>query len=159
MLPPRLTRPLLIEERNQLINDLITNGFKIISIESNFVKYLMPPFEQYAFRDIDAIKTNPWRNGDVLIIQKQGSSIFKRPLANSIDKYIAYSRNDTKFRVFQKDNISFKDQKEEYIGIKEFESNVSTRKFDASEICVWTTSKRAIKNNKVHFRKMVRRIK
>jgi len=145
MLPPRLTRPTIIEERNNLMADLIGSKFKIISLESNFVKYLMPPFEQFAFKDIDAIKTNPWRNGDVLILKKTNESTFNKPDVKAQKSFQTFTRKGSILRVFQKFVVEFANQADYFIEIPEFENNVSTRKYDANDICIWTTSKKAIK--------------
>lgn len=155
LIPPRLTRPGIIKERNILFKKLLSSGVEIVSIESDFVKYLNPIFEQYAFKDIDAIQTKPWRYGDLLVIRINKESNFPPLKVKTQSKILCFSKYPQKLRFFLKVDKTYRDLDKWYAEIKEYESNVSTREFNVDEISIWSTNKRAAKARDFNLTKFI----
>jgi len=151
LIPPRLTRPGIIDERNDIIKFIIDSNAQIVSIETDFVKYLVPLFEQYAYKNLDSEKLDPWRTGDLLVIKKNKDSIFEIKDSIKPDIVTSFSKDPISLRVFVRGKKDYKKQKKWFKEIIEFENNLSSRKYKSTEFSVWSTNKKAVKakNSKI----------
>ena len=98
-LPPRLTRPGIAEERQELLECLREAGVEIVSLDCSVSQYLVPRFEQVALDALVAFEGRPWRSGDLLHLRRV------REVSLELDSLpafptIAFARNPKRFRVF-----------------------------------------------------------
>lgn len=144
ILPPRLTRPGIIQQRTQLLKKLLDSNFEIISIETEFVNYSVPTFEEKAFNDIDGFNARSWRLGDLLIIKTTSTSKTELPKDISKKEVITYSIDPKKLRVFMFDNSKRIEMSEWLKPVEGFVRNISTRMYNKNEISIWTSNHNAI---------------
>ena len=60
-LPSRLTRAGVIEDRTSLFGRLLQSKFEIVSVESGWIEYLVPEFEEIAYNDVSGFCKRQWR--------------------------------------------------------------------------------------------------
>lgn len=144
-MPSLLTRPEIIKERNNLINDLINGKYEIVSLESEVITYQIPFFEEKVFQNIENFKCDPWRQGDLLIIKVGPESIvFKRAKDVPRKEIKVFKRKPNEFRVFIRTDKRIKKLSEFIKPVEEFEKAISIRDFPFDEIDVWTTDNKAV---------------
>lgn len=152
VLPSRLTRPGLIQERTALLNDLLEANYEIVSLESQVVKYRVPSFEAKVYQDLTEFTGRPWRQGDLLILRVGlDSSVLKVHTETTPSIIEAFARKPTEFRVFLR-SVQGKNELDQWIvPISEFDKTVSTRDVSHETIDIWTTNKKAgqVKNASV----------
>jgi dGTPase len=144
VLPSRLTRPGLISERTDLLNKLLSSHFEVVSLESGFVRYRVPEFEEKVFKSVIGFSGNPWRNGDLLILKVGTNSSYDIASIPEHEKEAIFSRDSHKARFFlrNKENSNFDKWIEPIV---EFEENVSTRSIPLESVSLWGTDKRGFK--------------
>lgn len=149
ILPSRLTRPGLIQERTELLKELLKANFEIISLESQVVTYRVPKFEAVAYQDLPGFKGHPWRLGDLLILRTSpNTEVLKIQTKSKSSVIEAFAQKPTDFRVFiflAKENQKLNKWIEP---IPEFDQTVSRRGVPFEKIAIWTSKKKAgqIKN-------------
>jgi len=142
VLPSRLTRPGIIEERTRLLTKLFRANFEVVSLESEYVSYRVPEFEHRTYQDIDGFSGRQWRRGDLLVLRVSSRSIFVEiPKVEKHDLSV-FSRKKRLQRFF----IDLKRLKP-YLGswllpVTEFENTVSSKGMKMDDVSVWGTNKR-----------------
>lgn len=144
VLPSRLTRPGLVSERTDLLNKLLSSNFEIVSLESGFVEYRVPEFEDKAFESVASFRGRPWRKGDLLILKVSSSSSYDISEIPEIEMTETFHHDPHKARYFLK-NKEDPEINEWVVPIVEFEENVSTRSIPMEQISLWGTNKRGFK--------------
>jgi len=145
VLPSRLTRPGVIEERTRLISELLLSGYEIISLDRGRVRYRVPQFEARAYENIEGFYGRPWRGGDLLVLRVSETST---PLECSIEKPVqteTYARDPTQFRVFLRPDSEDSALDTWIRPIDEFSKTVSAQRGKASEVSIWATNKSGAK--------------
>jgi dGTPase len=141
-LPPRLTRPGIVDERQRLLQKLIEGNVEIVAIERSATRYLVPPFERAALQDIGDFDGRSWRSGDLLHIRKKSNSVFTGP---SVAAYgvRSFARNAKKFRVFLRESTRPQQSESQWVTPERaFENTISRRKVDPSNLDWWTSEKK-----------------
>ena len=142
ILPSRLTRPGIVEERAHLLNRLLEANFEIVALESGYVSYRVPEFELRAYRDIDDFSGRQWRKGDLLVLRVSPSASLIIPSTVVPFDPLVFSRNPRLMRFFLDVNRITSDQPEWFKPIPEFETSVSARESNVDIISVWGTNKK-----------------
>lgn len=153
VLPSRLTRPGLIEERTGLLAELLEGGFEVVALDSQVVTYRVPIFEAEAYRDLQSFG-RPWRQGDLLTIRVGPRSAVKNPPTSPKALVRVFTRRPVDFRVFLRPGVTNPGLGQWIASVPEFEQTVSTRAIPLHKIAVWGTNKKAgaIRNASVaHF--------
>ncbi|EGR0198338.1 dGTP triphosphohydrolase [Vibrio alginolyticus] len=149
-IPQKLTRPGIEEDRAELISSLQDCGHKILYIEPNVMKYIVPYFEEEALKN-SGIDTNnqPWRSSDLLVIKVSGSK--KLPFESEEKKEIkSFSRpkNSSVFRIFlEKNDIN------SCFPIKvvdDFSGSISQRD-SIDQVNLWTSDKKGFQVDDTEF--------
>lgn len=149
ILPSRLTRPGLIQEHTKLLQELLEANFEIVSLESQVVTYLVPPFEAVAYKDLPGFNGRPWRQGDLLILRTSSNTqtlkIRMKAKSSTIE---TFAQKPTAFRVFLLSALENQNLNQWIMPIPEFDQTVSRRGIPIEKITIWTSKKRAgqIKN-------------
>jgi dGTPase len=141
-LPPRLTRPGIVEERQELLETLLKSGVEVVSIERSVTRYLVPEFERIAMRGVSDFDGRPWRSGDLLHVRRKGPLSFDEPqLASS--RTTAFARRPKQYRVFLRSNDIESPTLSTWVSREHaFENTVSRRSFDPAHLHWWTSNKR-----------------
>ncbi len=144
VLPSRLTRPGLIQERTELIKDLIKSNFEIVSLDSKYVLYRVPEFEIQAFNHNQDFSGRWWRRGDLLILRvhKESQFNFKQPIPKK-KVFKAFFRNPKKLRFFLNENNIDQSLQNDIETVEDFDTSISTRKFSEEKVSVWGSNKKA----------------
>ena len=144
VLPSRLTRPGLISERSELLEQMLRQSFEVVSLESEYVQYRVPAFEAKAYDDISGFKGRWWRKGDLLVLRVQPDSVVD-PTPSKKEVIEVFARNPATRRFFlSPDKVnpalpSFLDRD------VAFERTVSTRNASTNEIAIWGSNKKGAK--------------
>ncbi len=157
VIPPRLTRPGIIEERSTLIKRLLNWNFEIVALDLAFVKYRTPEFEKKAFQKIDDFTGRIWRNGDLLVLRAKDIKsdmdedqnikdiIEKQKAQPKIISFQNKKKKNLNKRYFLYENKQNPDLKSCFIEvISDFEDNVSTRKYNEEELMLWSSDKKGV---------------
>lgn len=141
-LPPRLTRPGIIQERQALLSDLLQADVEVVAVERAAMRYLVPGFESVVLRPLESFDGRPWRTGDLLHLRKTASSRFSAPtLAPTRVK--VYARDPREYRVFLRRADGSPGAESAWVTrAAGFESTLSHRKFDPAALHWWTSEKR-----------------
>ncbi len=142
-LPSKYTRPDLINQRTELIKDLLARNYEIISLDAKSIKYRVPDFEWKVYQGIKAFMGRMWRTGDLLSIKVLEHSSLT--IAEQTPKDIQiFARDPKKRRFFLDPNNICDHDGEKCEEIKDFNSAISTRQFSRDEITIWGTNKEAM---------------
>ncbi len=141
-LPSRLTRPGVIEERTQLLAELLESKFEVVSVETERVRYVVPDFEARAYEDLPGFANRQWRRGDLLVLRASQETNFPPPQVHPV-KIEAFSRNPRQLRFFLDPSKVAVEQTEMIKPIPEFQRGVSARLAPTEHLSVWGTNKRA----------------
>lgn len=142
ILPSRLTREEIVEERTALLRELLAAHFEIVCLESDFVRYRVPEFESLAFADIAHIGTINWRRGDLLVLRVQSNSSLAVSEPEIRRETLRFAQDLRKMRVFLCPERAVPALGTYLERIPEYERTVSTRNVPLDRIGVWTTNKR-----------------
>jgi dGTPase len=142
ILPSRLTREEIVEERTALLSELLAAHFEIVCLESDFVRYRVPEFESMAFGDIARIETINWRRGDLLVLRVQSSSGLTVPEPETRRETVRFAQDIRKLRVFLRPERAVSTLQAHVERIPEYERTVSTRNIPLDRVGVWTTNRR-----------------
>jgi dGTPase len=141
-LPPRLTRPGIVQERQDLLQTLLAAKVEIVSIERSATRYLVPEFEQVALRDLANFDGRPWRSGDLLHLTRKDDMALPSVTLPSSETQ-AFARNPKHYRVFLRKAVVPNAKLSTWVSrIKDFETSVSRQKFDPTNLHWWTSDKR-----------------
>ncbi len=144
VLPSRLTRPGLIRERTELINQLVEWKFEIVALESEAVRYRVPDFEARAYGSIPGFTGRWWRRGDLLILRAHAESHAAIPdLPRECIE--VFARKPKEERFFLSPDKADPNIKAPLEPVPDFESTVSTREFSQGSIAVWGSNKKGAK--------------
>ncbi|MEF1229695.1 bis-aminopropyl spermidine synthase family protein, partial [Vibrio fortis] len=101
-IPQKLTRPGIEEERKELISSLQACGHRLSYVEPNVMKYIVPYFEEEALKNSGvAIKNQPWRSSDLLVIEVNGNKTLSfEPDVTKEVKSFSRVGNSNMFRAF-----------------------------------------------------------
>ncbi len=143
-IPPLLTRPGVLEERTDLLTELLSSGYRIVTLEPQVVSYEVPSFELAAYQDVELFTGRSWRVGDLLTVQVgEGCPPLPiRPVSDAGTVTI-FGRNRRKLRFFVNDARAEPELREWVSPVPEFERTVSTRAFDVERIAAWGSNRRA----------------
>ena len=83
VLPSRLTRPGVVEERSRLLSELLTAHVEVVALESDYITYRVPEFEAQAYKKIEGFSGRQWRKGDLLILRAPAASSIPLPADHS----------------------------------------------------------------------------
>lgn len=156
MLPSRLTRAGIIEERTALLSQLLSSGFEIAAIESAWVEYCVPPFEARAYTSVEPFSAQAWRRGDLLVLRVGSAAGFACPDSFRADMTETFARSPTSQRFFLLPERCSAGLKEFAVRVHEFETSVSSRAVRLDSIGAWGTNKRAVKcNNAIAARRIL----
>lgn len=144
VLPSRLTRPGLIKKRTELIKKLLDSNYEIVAIDSNFVQYRVPDFEDHAFKSIPDFTGRWWRRGDLLVLRADKNSKIELPVIKK-DKFLVFTRNPQKLRFFMIEDKSDQNLSNIIEPVEGFDTSVSTRSFSKDEIAIWGSNKKGVK--------------
>jgi dGTPase len=145
-IPPMLTRPGVVQERTDLLRELLASGYKLVSLESQAVTYEVPPFELAAYQDIPSFTGRPWREGDLLIIQvTKDSNPLPVEAANEAGTVHIFARDPHKLRVFVDERRADAGLPHWAEPVPEFERTVSSRAFNPERITAWGSNRKAIR--------------
>ncbi len=141
-LPPRMTRPTVVAERQELLRSLQTASVEFVSLTPQVTEYYVPPFEFQAYRDLDGFDGRPWRRGDLLHVRRIGDIEKPALAARSLPTDRAYSRIPTEFRVFARAAGDGPAQTAPVLRREPlFERTVSRREFDPAKLDWWTSER------------------
>lgn len=141
VLPSRLTRPGLIQERTDLINKLLSNNFEVVSLESDYVQYAVPDFELHAYRSVPEFSGRWWRRGDLLILRVNPKSSIEIPKYSkeTVETFARDYRKRRFFLIARRQKQSLSSLLEE---VDNFDRSVSTRQFSSDEIAIWGSNRK-----------------
>ena len=142
VIPSRLTRPGLIEERTDLLSRLLRSRVEVVALESECVHYRVPPFEAAAYVDVDQFRGREWRTGDVLVARVTPESRIEPAVTIAPDDRLVFSRNPQVFRVFLSQSRGDSSLSQQFEEVPEFSENTSTRQIPLEQIALWTTAKK-----------------
>jgi dGTPase len=142
-LPPRLTRPAIIEERTHLVEVLLHGKFEIVALESEYIKYRVPTFERYAYSEINDFSGRFWRKGDLLVLRTNSLSVLEPHQRIERDQSIVFARDKRITRFFMNPNRAVALKGHCVVPVSEFANSVSARGVDLKVITVWGTNRRA----------------
>jgi dGTPase len=140
-LPPRLTRPGIVEERQELVRTILEWDVELVSIEPSATRYLVPEFERRALGDLQGFDGTAWRVGDLLHVRKRATSKF---FAAGVSTYSIrpYARRPREFRFFfRADSEANADSPDWLLLNREFERTTSRRNVHPASLQWWTSSK------------------
>jgi len=140
-LPPRLTRPGIVRERQNLLNALLAAGADIVSLERAATHYLVPAFERAALADLSLFDGRSWRSGDLLHVRKKGKCSLPCPTVLPA-RVAVFSRVPKRYRVFLRVDDETPGADRWVTAVPEFERTVSRRIVDPAGLHWWTTNKR-----------------
>jgi dGTPase len=143
VIPSRLTRPGLIQERTLLLKRLLQANFEVVALESGFISYRVPQFELNAYGDIDSFSGRQWRKGDLLILRVRSNTVFAPHENIELDEPFIFSRNPRIVRFFLEPSRVNASLHEWVSPVELFENSVSTREFNKETITIWGTNKKA----------------
>lgn len=141
-LPPRMTRPSVVGERQELLRALQEANVEIVSLSPQATEYYVPPFEFEAYRDLDGFDGRPWRRGDLLHVRK--TSKFVRPcrVGQRAQLHKSYSLIPTEFRVFVRTRDDETPTTAPALRVATaFSRTVSRREFDPAQLDWWTSER------------------
>jgi dGTPase len=157
VLPSRLTRPGLAEERTQIFADLLARNYEVLALNTQAVTYRVPAFEMVAYRDVPGFSSRPWRHGDLLVLRVTGATAVER-IAGDKAVVETFSRNPKQFRVFLRPSVSDPSQTRWITPIPEFRRTVSARSVSPERVGVWSTDKAAAVSRDVSVSRLVLRL-
>lgn len=99
-LPPRMTRPTVVSERQTLLSTMMAAGVEFVSLSPQATEYYVPPFELAAYGDLPGFDGRPWRRGDLLHLRKTGACVLATPPRLPKPEARAYSIVPVRYRVF-----------------------------------------------------------
>lgn len=144
VLPSRLTRPALIEERTCLVNTLLRGNFEIVALESEYVTYRVPEFERRAYGGVNGFSGRHWRKGDLLVLRVGPSSVLAPSESLEREDPLVFARDRRLARFFldpRRANVSLG----HWIApVDEFANSVSARGLDLKAIAAWGTNRKAV---------------
>ncbi len=142
-LPSKFTRPDLINQRTELIKELIANNYEILSLNPKSIKYRVPDFEWKVYQNIEDYKGRMWRTGDLLSIKvlERSNLTFEDQTPRTIEIFAQYPKER---RFFLDPNNICKNIGENCNEINDFSSAISTRQYFIDDITIWGTNKKAI---------------
>jgi dGTPase len=143
VLPSRLTRPGLIEERTRLVDTLLRGNFEIVALESEYVTYRVPEFERRAYGGVDGFSGRHWRKGDLLVLRVGPSSVLAPSENLEREEPLVFARDRRLARFFldpRRANVSLGHW---IVPADEFANSVSARGLDLRAIAAWGTNRRA----------------
>jgi dGTPase len=144
VLPSRLTRPGIIEERTELIERMLSQKFEVVSLESDYVQYRVPNFEARAYNIVQDFSGRWWRKGDLLVLRVQpDSKLDVSPLQKEIIEVFARKSSLKRFFLspIKANNSLTVDIEQD----SNFENTVSTRIASTNEIAIWGSNKKGAK--------------
>jgi dGTPase len=142
VIPSRLTRPGVIEERTKLFGELLQSKFEIVSVESGRIHYLVPEFEARAYDDVVGFSGRRWRCGDLLILRANHETLVTAA-NDDAEQILTFASNPQKVRFFLAPQRVKPDLDPWIKPIPEFQQAVSARQTPLNDITVWSTNKRA----------------
>ncbi|KKM09380.1 hypothetical protein LCGC14_1722910 [marine sediment metagenome] len=125
-LPSKYTRPDLINQRTELIKDLLARNYEIISLDAKNIRYRVPDFEWRVYQAIKEFKGRMWRTGDLLLIKVLEQSNLTITEQSPKEMEI-FARDPKKRRFFLDPNNICENNEEKCEEIKGFNSTISTR--------------------------------
>lgn len=141
-LPPRLTRPGIIQERQALLSDLLKADVEVVAVERAAMRYLVPGFESVVLQPLVSFDGRPWRTGDLLHVRKKDGSCFSAPPLAPTSVSV-HARDPREYRVFLRRSVGpARDEAAWVSRALGFESTLSHRKFDPAALQWWTSEKR-----------------
>ena len=144
VLPSRLTRPALIEERTRLVDTLLRANFEIVALESEYVTYRVPEFERRAYRGVDGFSGRHWRKGDLLVLRVSASSALAPSQNLERDDPLVFARDRRLARFFLDPRRAIDSLEPWIMPADEFSQSVSSRGLDLRAIGAWGTNRRAV---------------
>ncbi|HSS78236.1 MAG TPA: hypothetical protein VLV54_16015, partial [Thermoanaerobaculia bacterium] len=144
-LPPLLTRPNILDERQEYLQIISEMGSSVVFLSRKFLHYVVPRFEEAAFRDVDGFSGKPWRVADLLVCRKSEERDLQAARAGiSLTPPLTkqrFCRQAREFRVFLGPGNGQAPQQTTIVPAKLFSSNVSRRAHDNRYPDVWTSEK------------------
>jgi hypothetical protein len=144
ILPSRLTRPAVIEERTHLIDDLLRNNFELVALESEYVTYRVPEFERRAYDTVDGFSGRHWRKGDLLVLRVTPSSAFTPNESVEREEPIIFARDRRLARFFLNEKRTDASLGPWIVPVNQFSNSVSARGLDLKAIAAWGTNRKAV---------------
>lgn len=141
-LPPRMTRPTVISERQELLRNLQNEGVEFVSLTPQVTEYYVPPFEFRAYQDLEGFDGRPWRRGDLLHLRRTGDISRLTAAARPTQRPVTtYSLEPTAFRVFVRASENQSSVPPSIRREPLFEQTVSRRKFNPEKLDWWTSER------------------
>ncbi|HEY1852253.1 MAG TPA: dNTP triphosphohydrolase [Candidatus Binataceae bacterium] len=146
VLPSRLTRPALIEERTELLQTLLSSGCEVVALESHHVKYRVPQFEAKAYEHLTGFTGRPWRRGDLLVLRVNPDTALKPPadLPRLVEQ-LAFARDPRALRFFLAPTRADASLTSWLEPVPGFESSVSNRTVSPEAVALWSSRKHGAK--------------
>lgn len=153
-LPSKYTRPDLINQRTELIKELLERNYEILSLDAKCIKYRVPDFEWEVLKKIKQFMGRMWRTGDLLRIKVLDESSLNIE-EQIIKKIEIFTRDPRKIRFFLDPNHICDHNGVKCEEVKGFSSTISTREVPIDEIAVWSTNKKAMRLSDEHIGRII----
>lgn len=154
VLPSRLTRHGLIQERTECIKHLLDCEFEISAIESDCLQYTVPEFELRAYSHIPEFSGKWWRRGDLLVLRALGDSkISATPKSKQNTEVFARDRKACRF--FLCPDRADPTLSNPIEAVTDFSNTISTRGFSMESIAIWGSNKKGAKVKDAEIARLV----